>query len=118
MSVILKTDSYKLTHWKQYPPGTQRVYSYFESRGGEHPAPVFFGLQAIIKKHLLGKLINGDDVEEAEQFANAHFGRQDVFNIKGWKHINKDHNGHLIAGSKCWKGYEMENAALRSRRGG
>lgn len=32
---ILMTDSYKLTHWKQYPEGTTKVYSYLESRGGQ-----------------------------------------------------------------------------------
>ena len=40
------TDSYKVSHFKQYPPGTERVYSYFEARsGGAHPEVVFFGLQ-------------------------------------------------------------------------
>ena len=36
-SVMLKTDSYKVTHWRQYPPGTPGVYSYLESRGGQLP---------------------------------------------------------------------------------
>ena len=44
-SLILKTDSYKVTHWRQYPPGTTGVYSYMESRGGRWPTSVFFGLQ-------------------------------------------------------------------------
>ncbi|MGZ4870818.1 MAG: nicotinamide phosphoribosyltransferase domain-containing protein, partial [Candidatus Angelobacter sp.] len=25
-NLVLQTDSYKFTHWKQYPPGTQYVY--------------------------------------------------------------------------------------------
>ena len=33
-NLVLQTDSYKFTHWKQYPPGTEYVYSYLESRGG------------------------------------------------------------------------------------
>ena len=44
-SLLLKTDSYKVTHWRQYPPGTTGVYSYMESRGGHWPTSVFFGLQ-------------------------------------------------------------------------
>jgi nicotinic acid phosphoribosyltransferase len=24
-NLVLQTDSYKFTHWKQYPPGTQHV---------------------------------------------------------------------------------------------
>jgi len=32
-NIILTSDSYKISHWKQYPPGTEYVYSYFESRG-------------------------------------------------------------------------------------
>ena len=39
----------QVTHHFQYPPGTQTVYSYFESRGGKFPETVFFGLQYIIK---------------------------------------------------------------------
>ena len=28
------SDSYKVSHWKQYPARTKRVYSYFEPRTG------------------------------------------------------------------------------------
>ena len=34
LNPILNTDSYKLTHWWQYPPDTRHIYSYLESRGG------------------------------------------------------------------------------------
>ena len=44
-NIILATDSYKQTHWKMYPPGTEYICSYFESRSGsEIPETVFFGL--------------------------------------------------------------------------
>ncbi len=33
-NLILSTDSYKASHWLQYPPGTDHVYCYIESRGG------------------------------------------------------------------------------------
>ena len=39
MNFLLRTDSYKFTHWKQYPPGTEHVYSYLESRGGLFARP-------------------------------------------------------------------------------
>ena len=38
---VLDTDSYKVAHWKQYPPGTEYIYSYLESRGGVFPTTVF-----------------------------------------------------------------------------
>ena len=43
----------QVTHHLQYPPGTQTVYSYFESRGGKFPETVFFGLQYIIKVDMI-----------------------------------------------------------------
>ena len=39
----------QVTHHMQYPPGTEVVYSYFESRGGKFQEITFFGLQYIIK---------------------------------------------------------------------
>ena len=39
----------QVTHWKQYPPGTEKVYGYFESRGGKFPETVVYGLQYVIK---------------------------------------------------------------------
>ena len=53
-NVLLLTDSYKISHWKQYPPGTEFLYTYFESRGGRFPDFVFFGLQYTLKKYLRG----------------------------------------------------------------
>jgi len=44
-NIILLSDSYKVSHYGQYPPGTETVYSYFESRGGVYDECCFFGLQ-------------------------------------------------------------------------
>ena len=60
-NLILRTDSYKFTHWKQYPPGTQRVYSYFESRGGKWHDVVFFGLQYYLKQFFAGPVVTPAD---------------------------------------------------------
>lgn len=95
-SIILKTDSYKLNHWNQYPAGTEYVYSYFESRNGamfdETP---LFGLQAILKKYLVGVVVTKEDIDDAEKLAEAHFGSKAFFNRKGWEHILNKHGGKL-----------------------
>ncbi|XP_076338818.1 nicotinamide phosphoribosyltransferase-like isoform X1 [Tachypleus tridentatus] len=93
-NVILATDSYKTTHHLQYPPGTSTVYSYFESRGGRFPYTVFFGLQYIIKRWLVGPVITESKIKEAKEICQSHI-RQDAFNEEGWKHILMKHKGHL-----------------------
>lgn len=92
---ILKTDAYKLTHWKQYPKGTQTVYSYLESRGGKFPATVFFGLQYILKHHMVGQVVTKEMVDYAAEFANNVFGTNQLFNREGWDYIVGKHGGKL-----------------------
>src|SRR5579872_1681480 len=92
---LLRTDSYKITHWKQYPPHTQRVYSYMESRGGMFAETVFFGLQYYLKRYLTGPVFTGEDIDEAEAFCNAHFGQKGHFNRSGWEYILKEYGGRL-----------------------
>src|SRR5690606_25363474 len=92
-NLILKTDSYKLSHWKQYPNGMRKVYSYLESRGGKFPSTLFFGLQYFLKQ-LEGVVVTMEDVEEASAFAKAHFGT-DIFNKEGWEYIVTRHGGKL-----------------------
>lgn len=96
---ILRTDSYKLTHWKQYPKGMQTVYSYLEARGGEFEKTLFFGLQYYIKEYLSKVKITMEDIDEAEIFAQAHFGTKELadsnFNRKGWEHIVNKLDGKL-----------------------
>jgi len=89
------TDSYKMTHWPQYPPCTEQVYSYFESRGGEFPATIFFGLQYIIKRFFEGIAFTPSDVLEAETIAGHHFGNKELFNLAGWGHLYEKHGGIL-----------------------
>lgn len=90
-SLILNTDSYKLSHFLQYPPGTQYVSSYIEPRGGELESVVFFGLQAFIKD-VLRTPVTQDQIDEAETIAQAHVG---VFNRAGWQRLIEKHGGHL-----------------------
>ena len=90
-NLILNTDSYKASHYLQYPPGTEEVSSYVESRGGRFPHTLFFGLQAFVKEYLL-KPITYDDVGEAEEVLTSH---GLPFNLAGWLAIVNEHGGHL-----------------------
>jgi nicotinamide phosphoribosyltransferase len=101
MNKLLLTDSYKLTHWKQYPPGTEKVYSYFESRGGLFEETVFFGLQYYLQKYLAGSFVSLDDVYSAEYFCEQHFGRPGLFNREGWNYIAWEHGGKLPVSIKA-----------------
>lgn len=102
-NIALHTDSYKPSHWKQYPPGTKYVYSFFESRGGEFPSTTFFGLQYIIKKYLVGNVVTQEGLREAEELLALHFGRSDIFNREGWEYILKKHGGRLPVRIKAVK---------------
>lgn len=95
-NIILKTDSYKLNHWNQYPKDTEVVYSYFEARkGATFPYTVFFGLQSILKKHLVGQVVTRAKIELAASLCRAHFGDEKKFNRAGWEYILEKHNGYL-----------------------
>lgn len=90
-NLILNTDSYKTSHFVQYPEGTGFVSSYIESRGGVYPATVFFGLQAFLKEYL-ARPINQADVDEADAVCTAH---GVPFNRAGWQYILDQHQGFL-----------------------
>lgn len=90
-NIMLNVDSYKVSMWKQYPPGTEYVYSYIESRGGKFDRTVFFGLQIFLKEYL-SKPITKAQINEAAEFWTAH---GEPFNKQGWNYILKKHNGFL-----------------------
>jgi len=90
-NLILNTDSYKASHWLQYPPGTDATFFYVESRGGSYDRTVFFGLQAILKGNL-EKPVTHADVDEARDFYAAH---GEPFNETGWRYIVDAHAGRL-----------------------
>lgn len=93
-NIILATDSYKLTHWNMYNVGTQRIYSYLESRGGPYPATKFFGLQYILKRYLEGVVVTREKIEEAAALCDSHFSNA-LFNRRGWERILNVHGGKL-----------------------
>lgn len=94
-NIILLTDSYKVSHYKQYPPNTEHVYSYFESRGGKFKKTVFFGLQYFLKKYLSGKVVTIEKIEAAKKVFKNHFGDESLFNEAGWRYILEEHGGYL-----------------------
>ncbi len=92
----LKTDSYKVNHWNQYPFGTQFVYSYFESRkGAKFPVVPFFGLQPILMKFFVGVKVTKEMIDQAEWLMEKHFGNKKYFNRAGWEYIVKQYGGRL-----------------------
>ncbi|MEO1574637.1 MAG: nicotinate phosphoribosyltransferase [Pseudomonadota bacterium] len=88
---ILDVDSYKASHFLQYPPGATTVSSYIESRGGDAPHTVFFGLQRFLKRYL-SQPITTAHIAEAADLLPAH---GLPFHREGWEHILDAHGGYL-----------------------
>jgi nicotinamide phosphoribosyltransferase len=89
---ILATDSYKHSHFRQYPPEAKRISAYVESRTNSFSdSLVFFGLQAFLMEYL-SQPISAADVVEADAVCTAH---GIPFNKSGWQAIVEDHKGFL-----------------------
>ena len=80
---FLDTDSYKVSQHKQLPTDAEYAMAYIEARGGADRVK-FFGLQYILQQL---QIPSPHDVEQASEFCKAHFGRDDVFDYKGWMEI-------------------------------
>ncbi|WP_101775452.1 nicotinate phosphoribosyltransferase [Pasteurella oralis] len=90
LNLILNVDSYKASHWLQYPPNTEHVSYYVEARSGYFDV-VVFGLQAFIKEYLLTP-ISQQDIEDAEVVLSMH---GLPFNRSGWQCLIEKHHGFL-----------------------
>ncbi|GHF83749.1 nicotinate phosphoribosyltransferase [Deinococcus ficus] len=90
-NLILDTDSYKSSHFLQYPKGTTRLFSYLESRGGKYPTTRFFGLQYILDQYLTRR-VTAEMVEEARTLIEAH---GEPFPYDGWMRVVNVHGGKL-----------------------
>ena len=88
---ILNTDSYKASHYLQYPPEASAMFSYIESRGGRYDRTLFFGLQMVIKEYLC-RPITPAMIDQAKAFFTAH---GEPFNEAGWRYIVQQHEGYL-----------------------
>jgi len=91
-NLILATDSYKQSHFLQYPPEARVISAYVEARHNPFSDDlVFFGLQAFLLDYL-ARPISGADIDEAEALCAAH---GVPFNRAGWDAILADHDGFL-----------------------
>ena len=90
---IIDTDSYKASHFLQYPPKTTRAFFYLESRGSDRDwdETVFFGLQYLLKNYFLAPFTQAM-VEEAREVITAH---GLPFNYDGWTSLIAKHKGKL-----------------------
>lgn len=98
---LLAIDGYKLDHRRQYPKGTQYVYSNWTPRSshvGGTKEVVFLGLQYFLEHYLYeewGKFFNGNIEEYANAYAravNGYLGPNDI----GQEHIRALHKlGYL-----------------------
>lgn len=97
---IMLGDSYKYSHYRQYPIGAKNLYDYAEARSVKaYENTLFFGLQAMLKLHFTDRLTM-HEVVEAEQYAKAH---GIPFDLKGWTKIVTVYNGHLPVRIKAVK---------------
>lgn len=94
VSNILRTDSYKVSHWAQIPPKSEYTYSYGESRGGVYPETTFATLQPLLMNYLM-RPITMADVEYAQERFTKHFGFSKVFNRAGWEIIVNEYDGYM-----------------------
>jgi nicotinamide phosphoribosyltransferase len=91
-NIILATDSYKHSHYLQYPPEAAIISAYVESRINDFTDRlVFVGLQPYLID-LLGKPTSKVDIDEGEALCTAH---GVPFNRAGWDAILSDHGGYL-----------------------
>lgn len=64
-NLILMVDSYKVSHWSQFPEGLEYTQYYVESRGGKYDATMLGGVNYLTE--LLSKGITEEDVLEAHE---------------------------------------------------
>lgn len=95
-SIITTTDSYKFSHFNQYPPNVQNLFAYGEARRTKNPDgipnyTVFAGMQLIIDRHL-STPVTAADINHGRELARMH---GVPFNEEGWQKVLRDHNGFL-----------------------
>lgn len=91
-NLILATDSYKHSHFLQYPPEARAISAYIEARPNDFADEVvFLGLQPFLMDYL-ARPITAADIDEAEAVCIAH---GIPFNRSGWEIVLAEHGGHL-----------------------
>lgn len=84
---LVKADSYKLSHFSQYPKGTEHIYSYIEARKGSYPV-VVLGIDDFVCK-IAGE-VTQENVDELRELATAH---GVPFYEEGWTLLLKTYKG-------------------------
>lgn len=90
MNIILDADSYKHSHFLQYPENAQYISSYIEARD-EDVDIVFFGLQTLLMKWEANP-VTSQVIEEAASYLDPH---GVPWNREGWEYIRTQHAGKL-----------------------
>jgi nicotinamide phosphoribosyltransferase len=91
-NLILATDSYKHSHFLQYPPEARAISAYVEARPNDFADEVLFlGLQPFLIDYL-ARPISQADIDEAAAICAAH---GVPFNRAGWQIIVDEHGGFL-----------------------
>ncbi len=91
-NIILATDSYKHSHFLQYPPEARIISGYAEARHNDFSDRILFlGLQPYLID-LLGTPITQAQITEAEEICAAH---GVPFNRAGWEAVLTRHDGFL-----------------------
>jgi nicotinamide phosphoribosyltransferase len=93
ISLICRIDSYKFSHPYAYPSGIQAMTSYGEARVSNQDCIVPFGMQLLLKRYLI-QTITIADIDTAEEFSVAHFGRK-LFARDAWLKVVEVYNGKL-----------------------
>lgn len=89
-SNVTDTDSYKFSHYVLYKKcGVTKMFSYFESRGGEFDTATIFGLQIFLHRYL-SKGFTRKDIRRAEKLAAKH---GVPFNKAGFVAMYNKYNG-------------------------
>jgi nicotinamide phosphoribosyltransferase len=91
-NLINLSDSYKFSHFNQYPKGTEIIHSYLAPRGGECEKVVMHGLPYILKEYLQFQQIWWPLIEKSAELAESH---GVPFNKSGWQYIFDKHKGYL-----------------------
>lgn len=91
-SIITSADGYKFGHHLMYPPGTEYVHGYIESRGCSFSNELMhFGPQYFLLEYLKDPITH-EDVDFAKKFI-PEYGAP--FNEEGWRYIVEIHKGIL-----------------------
>lgn len=110
ISLILRMDSYKFSHPFAYRRGIRSMASYGSARVSRSEILVPFGMQMFVKKYLTERITMAD-IDEAERFAELHFGRK-LFHRAAWEKVVNTYGGALPLIIRSVKEGELVNGGL------